>query len=51
MIFYESHHFFMFYIDCHRECLQKRKYFKPVFEITASKLTNDERMTDDMSFI
>jgi len=51
MIFYESHHFFMCYMGCHRKCLQKRKYFNTVFEITASKLTNDERMTDNVSFI
>src|SRR4030042_3480997 len=50
-MFYELHHFFMFGMGGHGKGLQKREDFGPVLEIPTSKLTDDERMTENMSLI
>src|SRR4030042_6812098 len=51
MTFYEPDHLFMLCMNNHRECLQKREYFRPVPEIPTSEFANDERVADNIAFV
>ena len=51
MIFYKLHCFLMFNGYCHRERMQKRQYFRPVFEIATSQFADNERVADNTAVI
>jgi hypothetical protein len=41
----------MFRMDRHGQCLQKREYLRPVFEVPARKFSRNERMAGNMAFV
>ncbi len=51
IILYELHNIFVFCLCRHRECSEEGKDFGSVFQIPASKLTDNKLVTDNVTVI